>query len=136
MGVLQSGSQGELGKSSSAPMGFSPSSTGNQRELSLPIEESVKLNAPHEWPSFSTESEDTVPAAAQAQLSGQHSLPSNEGGVVVQVEGVTGLTSDSLDLAFDDEDKGGGEIDDIQWKGDIALISFKEKRSECFLFIT
>ena len=65
-----------------------------------------------------------------------HLSPYDEGGVVVQVEGVMGLPRGSFDVAFHNQEKGGGEIDDIQLKGDIALISFKTRESECFLFIT
>ena len=115
MGVLQSCSQGAIGNSTSAPMAISLNTTSYCGQLSLPIEECVTVNAPQEWPTSIS--------------------PSDEGGVVVKVEGVTGLSCETLDLAFDDEGKGGGDIDDIQLKGDIALISFKEKRSEYMLFV-
>ena len=95
--------------------------TGNSGQSTLPIEEGFSPNLPQECPIFASEPEGPLPAATQL-----HSLPSDEGGAVVQVEGVVGLDNDYLELAFDDDDKGGGDIDEIDLKGKIALITFKD----------
>ena len=50
---------------------------------------------------------------------------------MVQVEGVTGLTTEYLRVAIDNEDQGGGEIDDIVLNGDVALITFKDVKGKC-----
>ena len=67
----------------------------------------------------------TAPPVSQAlSISDQKST-------VVQVEGVAGLNSKYLRVAFDNEELGGGKIDDIVLNGDIALISFKDVKGRC-----
>ena len=99
--------------------------TGNSGQSTLAIEEGFNSNLTQEWPTFAPEPEGPLPAATQP-----HSPPSDVGGAVVQVEGVEGLTKDYLELGFDDDDKGGGEIDEIDLKGNIALITFKDVKGE------
>ena len=95
--------------------------TGNSGQSTLPIEEGFSPKLPQEWPTFASEPEGPLPAATQP-----HSPPPDVGGAVVQVEGVEGLDKDFLELSFDDDDKGGGDIDEIDVKGSIALITFKD----------
>ena len=49
---------------------------------------------------------------------------------VVHVEGVDGLTELHLEVAFDDGEQG-GEIEEIVWKDDVALVTFKNAKGVC-----
>ena len=79
---------------------------------------------PQKSPSFPLESDQPLPTTAPPVS--QVSSISDQNSAMVQVEGVTGLNSKYLRVAFDNEDQGGGEIDDIVLNGDVALITFKD----------
>ena len=100
--------------------------TVQQETLPVPVSEKVP---PQEWPSFSSESEQPLPTTAQPVI--QASSLSDQKSAIVQVKGVGGLNSKYLRVAFDNEEQGGGEIDDIVLNGDIALITFRDVKGRC-----
>ena len=133
LGIVQSDDQeGSIGKSSHTPMGYSPVKAGGGSQP-MPhagtghgeVSESIP---PQEWPSFSPESEQPLPTTTQPVS--QASSMSDQNSAMVQVEGVKGLNSKHLSVAFDNEEQGGGEIDDIVLNGDIALITFKDVKGK------
>ena len=111
------------------PLGFSPDSIASNGQPHLTnVEQGVNENIPQDWPSFCSDHESEEMSPASAKPLRHPSSSSDKGGAVVQVEGVRGLNRDHLDLGFDDEDKGGGEIDGIELKEDVALVTFKDAK--------
>ena len=138
LGFMQSDDQdSSIGKSSHTPTGYSSVSAGDTIQ-SMPhtgagngeVIESVPLQ---EWPSVSEESKQLLPTTAPPVSQASSMLDKNS--AMVQVEGVSGLNSKYLSIAFDNEDQGGGEIDDIVLNGDVALITFKDVIGKCMHFV-
>ena len=129
LGIKQSNDQeSSIGNSSLPPMGCSPNNTGGSSQP-IPhiaegdVSESIPLQ---EWPLF-PEYEQPSPTTPQSVSQ------ADQGGAMVQVEGVAGLSSKHLEVAFDNEDEGGGKIDDIALNGDIAIITFQDVNGEGML---
>ena len=128
-GIKQSNDQeSSIGNSSLPPMGCSPNNTGGSSQpIPHVVEGDGSESAPtQDWPSFP---EDEQPSPTTPQSVSQ----ADQGVTMVQVEGVAGLNSKHLEVAFDNEDEGGGEIDDIVLNGDIAIITFKDVNGEGML---
>lgn len=132
LSVMQADDQeSSTGNSSLSHMQCSPHNTGDSSQPTPNFAVEVSESIPsQEWPSVSPE-----PLPTTAQSNHQASSLSKEGGAMVQVEGVAELNNKHLRVAFDDEEKGGGEIAKIMWKGDIALITFKDVKGECMLLV-
>ena len=130
MGILQSDGQvAIIGNSALTPLGFSSDSMASSGQPHLTnVEGGVNENIPQDWPSFSSDHESEEMSPTSTKQLRHPSSSSDKGGAVVQVEGVRGLNRDHLDMRFDDEDKGGGEIDEIELKEDVALITFKDAK--------
>ena len=63
----------------------------------------------------------------------QASLLADQRVAMVQVEGVAGLNIKHLEVAFDNEDEGGGKVYDIALNGDRAIITFQDVNGEGML---
>ena len=130
LGVMQSDDQkASIGKSSLIPTGYSPVNTGEPMPHTGTSGEVSESVPPQEWPSFPPENDQPLPTTAPPLT--QALSISDQNSAMVQVEGVSGLNSKYLRVAFDNEDQGGGEIDDIVLNGDVALITFKDVIGKC-----
>ena len=130
MGVMQSDDQeASIGKSSHVPTGYSPVNAGEPMPHTGTSGEVSESVPPQEWPSFPPENDQPLPTTAPPLT--QALSISDQNSAMVQVEGVSGLNSKYLRVAFDNEDQGGGEIDDIVLNGDVALITFKDVIGKC-----
>ena len=130
LGVMQSDDQkASIGKSSLIPTGYSPVNAGEPMPHTSTTGEVSESVPPQEWPSFPPENDQPLPTTAPPVT--QALSISDQNSAMVQVEGVSGLNSKYLRVAFDNEDQGGGEIDDIVLNGDVALITFKDVIGKC-----